>query len=448
MRRMLLLLLLIGLIPVLPAHAQAPPAARITQMDTSNYPEITLYLQVTDAAGKPVNGLDSSDFAIQEDGQAVTIADFAGGGASQIKTVLVIDRSGSMDEANKIEGAREAARAFVAQMRPGDQTAVIVFDSEPQLIQSFTSDKARLDQAIRRIDTGSSTALYDSLIAAVDQFKEVNGRKALLLLTDGRDCYQPPCDVNPGSDATLDEAIAYAGEAGQPVQVIGLGEREGGDERTGIDEQVLQRIADETHGSYFYAPSSADLERLYRQLSQGMQQEYRLTYQSPRPFYDGTYRNIEVFVGQSTSTSSGYLQANMINVQSDPFVGILLLLPILALLLLPRMVRRRRPRPAPVSTPVSGAAAPALPVANGATISQLNPINILPGDTAHCQSCDAALLRPDASFCSACGAVQARAQAAERRIFCDQCGKPMRLGARFCSACGATAVIPTWEEAR
>src|SRR5262245_55523044 len=147
MRRTLLLLAL--LLVALPAQAQAPPGARVAQVDTSAYPTVKLYVSVTDAAGQPQPGLVAHDFAITEDGQPVTIDSFAGGGAGAINAVLVIDRSGSMDEGDKIEGARDAAQAFVQQMRSGDQTAVIAFSNEPQLVQPFTSDTELLERAIR-----------------------------------------------------------------------------------------------------------------------------------------------------------------------------------------------------------------------------------------------------------------------------------------------------------
>src|SRR5262245_23737210 len=315
MRRMLLLLVLL-LLPAVPAYAQSSSDAHVTQIDTAHYPDVTLYVGVTDPSGKPVGGLTARDFAITEDGQPVTISKFVGGGATSISTVLVIDRSASMNEANKMRSAREAARAFVRQMRPGDQAAVIAFDSQPEVIVPFTSDTARLDEAIRRIDTGESTALYDSLVAGVDLLKDATGRRALLLVTDGRDCLEEPCADNPASVATLDGAIKSATAAGQPVQVIGLGDRDDTDERTGIDEGVLRQIADKTGGAYFYAPGGDQLADLYRKLSADMQREYALTYHSPRPFYDGTRRDIRVSVGGAPAASSGYVERHLIDVRS------------------------------------------------------------------------------------------------------------------------------------
>jgi VWFA-related protein len=437
---MLLPLLLLILVP-LPAHAQSEAGARVAQVDTSAYPIVKLYVSVTDAAGKPQPGLTARDFSIAEDGRPVTIDEFVGGGAGSINTVLVIDRSGSMDESDKIDGAKDAAQAFVSQMRQGDQTALIAFSSEPQLVQPFTADAEQLSKAIRRLRADGSTALYDSLIAGVDQLKALSGRRALLLMTDGRDMVGTG-DPQPASRATLDQAIAAATRAGISAQVIGLGDRGSDDMRGGIDEQVLRRIADETGGAYFYAPDAGQLADLYRRLSADMQQEYVITYRSPRPFYDGTRRDIRVSVGGAPSASGAYVEQHLIDVHSSPLVGVLLLLPILAAFTLPGLLRRRRP--AAHRPPLRNGA---LPIADRSTIMPPIAASAAP-DSQRCRACQAPLSPPDARFCMSCGVDQASAAAParpelaeERRIFCDQCGRPLRAGARFCSTCGATTPI-------
>jgi hypothetical protein len=325
-------------------------------------------------------------------------------------------------------------------MRPGDQTALIAFSSAPELIQPFTNDADRLSRAIRRLRADGSTALYDSLIAGVDQLDGLSGRRALLLLTDGRDMIGTD-DPQPASRATLEQAIAAATKAGISAQVIGLGERGSADMRSGIDETVLNRIAKDTGGAYFYAPDADQLAELYSRLSANMQQEYVITYHSPRPFYDGTRRDIRVSVGGAPSASSAYVERHLINVHSSPLVGVLLLLPLLAALALPGMLRRR----AAASVPGHGAVAAttsAPVVADRSTIVQPASV-VAPG----CRACAAPLSPLDARFCMSCGADQLAAatparpeRVAERRIFCDQCGRPLRAEARFCSSCGATAV--------
>jgi len=416
MRRILILLPLIlvlfALLPIFssaspsPASNQAP--ARVTQVDTQHYPDLTVYVGVTGTDGRPVGGLTAKDFAVTEDGQPVTIADFAGG-AGPISTVLVIDRSGSMDENDKIEGAQAAARAFVEQMRPGDQTELITFNQRSSVAERFTGSTGQLLRAIDDIEADGGTALYDSMVAGVDALKNAGGRRALLLLTDGQDCRDSStCPDNYGSNRSLEQAIAYAEQQNQPVYVIGLGER-GGDEQDGIDESVLQRIAGETSGEYFYAPGADQLADLYRRLSAGMQQEYTLTYRSPRPFYDGTRRDIRVSVGGAPAAAGAYVERHLIDVRSDPRVGLLLLLPILGALLAPTLLRRRTANdqqlPTPVSTahvPIEIETAPAV----GSTIVQPRSVVVIPSDVARCTTCDAPLLRAGARFCADCGAAQ------------------------------------------
>ncbi len=452
MRRILILLplivLLLALVPIsrsaapIPAPDQNP--ARVTQVDTAHYPDVTLYVGVNGQDGKPVGGLAARDFAVTEDGQPVTIADFAGG-AGPISTVLVIDRSGSMEENAKIEGAQDAARAFVDQMRPGDQTELITFNQTARVDERFTDSQDDLLRAIDHIEADGGTALYDSMVAGVDALKNVRGRRALLLLTDGQDCRESSiCPDEYGSRRNLEQAIGYAEQQGQPVYVIGLGDRAGG-ERDGIDEGVLQRIAGQTSGEYFYAPSGDQLAGLYRKLSAGLQQEYTLTYRSPRPFYDGTRRDIRVSVGGAPAAAGGYVERHLIDVRSDPRVGLLLLLPVLGALLAPTLLRRRlrtgdqAPTPASVaSTPMAIESSPAI----GSTIMQAPSIVVIPTDATRCTSCDAPLLRAGARFCADCGAAQpAPPISPQRRIFCDQCGRSLGNGAQFCAHCGATTPV-------
>lgn len=369
-----------------PAAAQGQqPEARVTQVDTAAYPDITLYVSVTDAEGAPVGGLAASDFRITEDGQPVTIGNFAGGG-EPFTAVLAIDRSGSMDQAGKMDGAKEAALAFVEQMRQGDMVGVVAFDDTPRLLASPTRSVATLRSSIGDLEAEGSTALYDSIVVGVQQLASASGRRSLILLTDGRD-QRFQGDPTPISEHTLAQAIQVAQQAGVAIQVIGLGDRSSDDDVTGIDEGVLQQIASATGGQYIYAPSAGELAALYRSLAASMQAEYRITYRSPRPTFDGTRRDIRVQAAGSGAAGGSYLEQHLIHVRSSPALALLLLLPILGLLVAPRLVRgrvRRAPQPAP--------AAP-----------QLAP--------------------PDAPR------------------FCDQCGKPLRPGVKFCAGCGSR--VPT-----
>ncbi|NJO06408.1 MAG: VWA domain-containing protein [Chloroflexaceae bacterium] len=266
-----------------PVAAQTPPSnvhdVRVTQVDNSNYPEVTLYVAATDASGAPVGTLSAANFTLTEDGTPVEVTGFSGDG-SIINAALVLDRSHSMDEDDKLEGAQDAAHAFVEQMRPFDQTALIAFASWSDIVQPFATSPEQLHDGIDAIELAGGTALYDAIIAGVDALQAVEGRRVLLVLSDGQDCRELRsynCPAEYGSRAPVEAAIAYANEHEQPVYVVGLGSRDS------ISEPVLQRIAGETYGEYFYAPTADQLAELYARLAGNVQAEYALTYTSPAP---------------------------------------------------------------------------------------------------------------------------------------------------------------------
>lgn len=437
-------------------------AARVAQVDTGAYPEITLYVGVADAAGQPLGGLSSADFSVTEDGAPVELSGFGGAGTGPVSALLVLDRSGSMADEDKIEGAQAAAEAFVGMLRPGDRAALLPFNEGVDVVTPFTGDQAELREAIAELRADGGTALYDAVVAGVELLRNEPGRRLLLVLSDGQDCRVSGdgCPNEFGSTRTLDDALAYAQEAGQPVAVVGLGDRAGSG-RDGIDEAVLRQMADATGGRYFYAPRADELAQLYVDLAGEVQQEYRLTYVSPRPFYDGTRRDIQVRVGGSVA-AGGYTERHLINVVSSPIAGVVLLTPLVGLLLVPGLLRRRPGRaPTPVGTrpaealvvdstvvvPGAFAHAPAAPVmapvAGGPAQGGAAPVVVV--GTRRCVSCDAAL-REGARFCNTCGTVQP-APVAERRTFCDMCGQPLEPGAKFCMGCGEPVVKREAREA-
>jgi Mg-chelatase subunit ChlD len=144
---------------------------RITQVDNSKFPNVTVYVSVTNAAGEPV-GVDPATIQIQENGQLMEPAEFQGGGAVvggeaiPVTTMLVIDISGSMDKNNKIGAAKEAAKAYVNGMRSGDQAGLITYDTKVYTVQPVTSDIPTLVSAIDALETGSDTAMYNALVGA------------------------------------------------------------------------------------------------------------------------------------------------------------------------------------------------------------------------------------------------------------------------------------------
>ena len=298
------LALALGLLAAVGVSAQGPTNITITQVDQSRFPQIDVYVSVTDAAGNPVRNADPNSFRLTENGQPMQLITPAGAGdEGPVNTVLVIDRTGSMAFANKMDGAKQAAATFVNLMRPGDRTALIQFDTEIDTLQPLTDDKSALLASIQKIYPRGNTALYDTLARAGKYFENVQGRKAIIVVTDGMDN---------ASKLNLDALLQQLQGADYSVYTIGLGAKGAGyGSQDGIDESALKQIAAASYGTYAYAPDASQLSGLYQRLSYKIQNEYRLSYITPIALRDGVKRNIVVSapggVTQSTYNPGGVI---------------------------------------------------------------------------------------------------------------------------------------------
>lgn len=296
----LILLLMLG--PTLTVHAQEPesPQVRITQVDNSNFPNVTVYLSATNVAGEPV-GIDPSTIQIHEDGQLMQLTDVRGGGealggeAIPITTMLVIDISGSMEKGNKIGAAKDAAKTYISGMRDVDQAGVIAFDTQVYRIQEITSDKAVLTAAIDGLHTGSDTAMYEGIMEGTKALEGISGRKAILVLSDGLDNQ---------SVATEESIVSNVGPSGLTVSAIGFGDPSGTGQ-AGIDEAGLQSLTSRTGGQYAYVTDAATLTALYQQTGKAYQSEYAVTFVSPFTLRDGVNRNISVSLTGAPALAEG-----------------------------------------------------------------------------------------------------------------------------------------------
>ncbi|MEM5810126.1 MAG: VWA domain-containing protein [Candidatus Aenigmatarchaeota archaeon] len=261
------------------------------QINSSSFPVIDCYVNVVDSSGQPVSNLTSSNFQVFEDGYSEQFSLTPIAGASvPISVALVIDRSGSMD-GQPINDAKNAALIFVDSLRAGDRAAVISFNNQVTVDQPFTSDKNLLRSAINSIYAGGLTAIYNAAYTALSLISsEPSQRKAIILLTDGADN---------SSSISVDSVINYANFLNVPIYTIGLGLTPGSSE-----EQVLIRIAQSTGGNYYYSPTSSQLGQIYRSISSQIQNQYKLTYTTHNPNFDGSLRTVKIIVLYQSSVDS------------------------------------------------------------------------------------------------------------------------------------------------
>jgi len=290
----LILLSFIGLQPLSQVAAQDEDTqVRITQVDNSNFPNVTVYVSATDTSGNPV-GLNPETIQIHENGELMEPVNIQGGGtvvggeAIPVTTMLVIDISGSMDKNDKIGAAKEAAKAYVNGMRSGDQAGLITYDTQVYTVQPITPDVPALLEAISGLQTGSDTAMYNALIEAEKALEGVSGRKAIIVLTDGMDNQ---------SSSTAEDVINGIGESGLSISAIGFGDTTATGQE-GLDETGLVALAEAAGGQYAFATDAQTLSTLYRQYGQSLQSEYAITYVSPSTLRDGINRSLTVSLSE------------------------------------------------------------------------------------------------------------------------------------------------------
>lgn len=310
----------------------------------------------------------------------------APGRGAYVRTVLVLDRSGSMGEDGRIQALKVAAKRFI-QLMPSEaaDTCVIVFSDQIRFLgerRAFTNEKARLQEAIDRIRPGGETRLWDAIYEGLQTLEENRRqeeggrpvRYAVVVLTDGMD--------HTSQDYRHDlDVIPYAKRLGIPVHMLGLGPKDGIDEPKmtevatstggryrhvqrsndltevfedlsidlhdgGIDEQALKTLAKETGGEYFHVRDAEKLQAAFEQVAAKVQNTYAVTFRSLRSQPDGTGRSVEVKLGALAAATAGYKTHGLITPQSEPSLYVAGLGVIFILLALPALVRRRRPLPA------------------------------------------------------------------------------------------------------
>lgn len=259
----------------------------LNQIDPGQFPVIQSYVTVTDPTGNPIIGLNAGNFDVLENNvrQSPITVTPVGGSSAPVAVALVLDRSGSM-AGQPIVDAQNAALAFIGNISTSDRAAVISFADNVRLDCGFTSTKSTLNTAINGISATGATSLYDAIAEAVNQTNTQSGRKAIIALTDGEDN---------DSSIDLNGCISRARAAGLPVFTIGLGT---------VDAQVLQQIANDTGGRYFYAPNSSDLLRIYQLISQQLQNQYKITYTTSNPAFDCTMRDVKITATYQASSDS------------------------------------------------------------------------------------------------------------------------------------------------
>jgi len=239
---------------------------KINQVITSACPKITVVASVTDSSGKPVTGLNASNFTLREDGttQTTTVSSTGTGGGTALSLAVVIDHSGSVS-GQPLTDEKAAAKALVAQLGASDAVAVFGFGDSVESVLDFTTDKTRINSAIDGIGGSGSTALYKAVVTVAQKLAPRSGRKAIVLMTDGEDTV---------GGSSIQDAINQAKLAGAPIFPVGFGS---------VDTAVLTRLATETGGTYTPAANSSSLVNILQNIGAVIAAQYEISYTSSSP---------------------------------------------------------------------------------------------------------------------------------------------------------------------
>ena len=273
-------LILLATVAIL-AQQQEPPTFRAgTQI-------VPIYATVTDTQGRLVPSLEQDAFTIFDNGKPQEITFFQNE-VTPFTVVVMMDYSASMTA--NLELLEAAAEQFLLRLLPEDKGQVGAFSDKIQLSGTFTNDRDDLIGAINDLQFGNPTRLWDAVDTSMEELKAVEGRKVVLVFTDGDDT---------ASRIGMGDVLDRAREEEVMVYAIGLQSEFFNGQRVvrSRPDRSLRRLAEETGGGYFELQKTAELAPTFTRVAQELHSQYTLGF-SPANL-DGREHKLEVRMKQT-----------------------------------------------------------------------------------------------------------------------------------------------------
>ena len=256
------------------------------------------YVTVVDNNNRLVTDLARDDFEVFDNGrpQEITIFDNE---VRPFTAVVMLDTSVSMTD--RLDDLYAGAEQFLLRLMPHDKATVGAFNDKIEFASGFTSDRNSLVSSLKRLDFGNQTRLYDAVHSSLDELEKVEGRRVILLFTDGADF---------GSRLGSGKALERARDGEVMIYGIGL-ETEFFNGQMVVrskPDSILNRFAAETGGGYFDLKKDADLNSSFTRIAQELRSQYLLGF-SPSTL-DGKSHRLEVRVkrpGLKTRSRRSYI---------------------------------------------------------------------------------------------------------------------------------------------
>lgn len=270
--------------PAVMLSAQQPTFRTSTQV-------VSLFATVTDGQNRLVPELTKDDFTVLDNDKPQELLVFQSE-TQPITVVVMLDTSGSMTGSIKL--LKEAAEQFVGRLLPEDKAAVGAFNDKIELSANFSNDRDGLITEIRDLDFGNGTRLYDALNESLNQLRGIDGRRVVLVFTDGDDTASRIGRGTIMDRARAEEVMIYA---------IGLQSEyfDGARVVRSRPDSGLRRLADETGGGYFELKQTADLGPTFTRVAQELHSQYVLGFEAQQ--LDGKVHKLTVKMKQAGMTA-------------------------------------------------------------------------------------------------------------------------------------------------
>ena len=280
-----------------PGRAAAPPSSSSQQqvpdengtfVIRKDVDEVLLHATVVDDRQHIVTNLDRNAFTVFEDGKPQTIISFRHEDIP-VAMGIVIDNSGSMRE--KRAKVNQAALNLVRASNAQDEVFVVNFNDEYylDLNEDFTSDTKELNDALSRIDSRGSTALYDAIIGSLDHLKKGHkDKRVLLVVTDGDDN---------ASRKSFEYTVKAAQESNASIYAIGVFSAEDRQHDKAMvrhSKKDLTLLTRATGGVAYFPEDLDQVEAICTQVAHDIRNQYMLGYYPTNTARDGTFRNVQV----------------------------------------------------------------------------------------------------------------------------------------------------------
>src|SRR5581483_6342857 len=267
----------------------------------SDVTTVQVDVAVLDNKGRFIPKIPRGNFRVLEDGAPQQLSGFSVGDNAPMTVALVIEFS-NLFQQYWTQGWYQtlvASYGFVETLKPEDYVAVIAYDMRPEILSDFTTDRMKTQEALQRlrIPGFSESNLFDALVDTEQGMKDIEGRKAIVLIASGRDTF---------SKLTFDKARRAIQEAGVPIYAIGLLQtlRERADAYGAMGpiqrldflqaDNEMKTFAKETGGQSYFPRFYGEFPSIFRSIQDALRNQYSLSYHPSNQARDGSFRKIKV----------------------------------------------------------------------------------------------------------------------------------------------------------